>query len=527
MNTINQNNNLEINLNSIVKIMSYNVEIDWFSPFRNINEFSGVGTGFFIDDQGHILTCAHVIIDSIKTYISIPAIGKKKIPVDIISICPEYDIALLKLRNLDDINKHYHKYLQLINSTKFDDKVKQGDTVTAIGYPLSSEKLKYTGGMISGIDNIMIQTDTAINPGNSGGPLVNQNNQVIAINSAKIPSHLADNIGYAIPIYYFKLIEHEMKSGKKIINVPEWICLFQEIDKYIIEYYKNGQGCEQGYLVKDISKSSPLYTADVRNNNILCSFLLDNQYIANIDNFGEVSVPWSNESINIHNFIKRFKFGESIKIKFWKPKKLQYNDDFNFTPSTDETILSDEKINYNDEIIIKDIKFDNEDPYKIKYYYPIFQKIDYEIIGGIVFMDLTINHIDNWGESMKPYAKNVLESFKGMEKRMHNMLLVANILNGSYVNSTGILTPGDIIHKINGYNINSISELRDKFKKIIKLYIKFPNKEKFIRISTKSKNQIVLDITYITQENEFLFKQHKYHPTILHLFIKDAIQLIK
>jgi hypothetical protein len=90
-------NNLEKNLNSIVKIMSYNVEIDWFSPFRNINEYSGIGTGFFIDNQGHILTCAHVIIDSIRTFISIPALGKKKINVDIISVCPEYDIALLKV----------------------------------------------------------------------------------------------------------------------------------------------------------------------------------------------------------------------------------------------------------------------------------------------------------------------------------------------------------------------------------------------------------------------------------------------
>jgi hypothetical protein len=383
--------------------------------------------------------------------------------------------------------------------------------------------------MISGIDNIMIQTDTPINPGNSGGPLVNKYNQVVAINSAKVPSHLADNIGYAIPIYYFKLIESEMKSGKKIINVPEWICQFQQIDKYILEYYKNGKGCDQGIIVKDIYKQSPLYAIDIRNNNILCSFIInDNKQqpiISPIDNHGEINVPWSNESMNIYNFIKRFKFGESIKIQYWKPKKLQYNDEFDFTPSSDYQILSEEKNKYDDEIIMKEIKFKNENPYKIKYHYPIFEKVDYEIIGGIVFMDLTMNHLENWNQSMK-LSNNVLLSFNDISKRMNNVLLVANILNGSYVDSVGILKPGEIIHKINGYNINSVNDLREKFKKIMKLYVKYPNKERYIRISTKSKNQIVLDLANIIEENSFLSKQHKYDPTILHLFIKDVMKLV-
>ena len=49
-----------------------------------------------------------------------------------------------------------------------------------------------------------MQTDTAINPGNSGGPLFNQRGEVIGVTSRGVAAFFADNLGFAIPVYYVK-----------------------------------------------------------------------------------------------------------------------------------------------------------------------------------------------------------------------------------------------------------------------------------------------------------------------------------
>ena len=53
----------------VVKILAYIINFDWFSPYKIKGETEVNGSGFFIDLDGHILTCAHVIENSIKIYI--------------------------------------------------------------------------------------------------------------------------------------------------------------------------------------------------------------------------------------------------------------------------------------------------------------------------------------------------------------------------------------------------------------------------------------------------------------------------
>ena len=109
------------------------------------------------------------------------------------------DLALLKIK---DYQNEY--FLNLGNS----DEINQQDKVIAVGYPLSSDNLKFSSGIISGLHGILLQTDAPINEGNSGGPLVKLNietNQyyVLGVNSSKVKSSIADNIGYSVPINLF------------------------------------------------------------------------------------------------------------------------------------------------------------------------------------------------------------------------------------------------------------------------------------------------------------------------------------
>ena len=77
---------MAVKLSSLVRIVSDIVEFDWYKPYKKGRSYSSVGTGFFIDNNGYILTCAHVVENSIKISIVIPSIGKDKFDATVISI---------------------------------------------------------------------------------------------------------------------------------------------------------------------------------------------------------------------------------------------------------------------------------------------------------------------------------------------------------------------------------------------------------------------------------------------------------
>jgi len=99
------------------------------------------------------------------------------------------------------------------------DSIKAGDTVIAIGTPLSfSLRNSASKGIISGMnrgvssDYALIQTDAAINFGNSGGPLVNLSGQVVGINSSKFAGVGIEGIGFSIPANTVKYVLNQFEE---------------------------------------------------------------------------------------------------------------------------------------------------------------------------------------------------------------------------------------------------------------------------------------------------------------------------
>ena len=164
---------------------------------------SGTATGFVVNSNGYILTCAHVVKDTIKTTVTI---GRKTWDAVVLRIDDTNDLALLK------ISAKGLPTLPLANYSSID----VGQDVRAIGYPLSDilgENMMVTRGTVSGVSynngQKIMQIDAAVNPGNSGGPLVNEKGEVIGIVNAKILDSIATNVGFAVPIYYAKLLLQE------------------------------------------------------------------------------------------------------------------------------------------------------------------------------------------------------------------------------------------------------------------------------------------------------------------------------
>jgi S1-C subfamily serine protease len=476
-NNIDNNINNIGNLSSIVRIIAYNVDYDWYSPFKTSHDYESIGTGFFIDNEGTILTCSHVVEDAIKIVITIPSEGKKKLNAELISICPSCDLAIIKV-----INFNNKSFLKLGNS----DKVKQRDKVMAVGYPLGQDRLKYSGGIISGLQGTLFQTDAPINPGNSGGPLINIYNEVIGVNSQKIAANQADNIGYSIPIYNFIIMKDIMiNPDNKIIKKPSFITSFQNSDEYLLKYLEtpNNSICTNGYYVNKTFKNTTLHNAGISKGDIICSF---NNY--NVDNHGECTVDWNSEKVHIKDLLFRFNIGDDVKITFWSSKK-------NKIINTNITFL--------------------ENPFNIIRKFPSIQKQpDYEIIAGIVIMNLTVNHLLDMDQSNFPLKKHrELSKYVEPKNRINCKLIIANILSGSYVKTIENLCAGDTIKCINNHKINSLTQFR---KYIINNIITDKKNNKYITFETDSNNIIFLDIKKVIEEDKFLANRHKLDTTVTH-----------
>jgi S1-C subfamily serine protease len=154
------------------------------------------GTGFFINDEGLILTNRHVVKGA-KT-LMVMMNGKKQASAEIVMIDEEQDLALIKLKTVKDKTPFVH-----LAKT---DSPGDGAECTVMGFPLIDRlgaAIKITRGIVSsgmarqqGAD---IVTDAKVNPGNSGGPMLDRHGNVMGVVTMKSAnSTFEDSYGLAI-----------------------------------------------------------------------------------------------------------------------------------------------------------------------------------------------------------------------------------------------------------------------------------------------------------------------------------------
>lgn len=174
----------------------------------------GSGSGFVYDNNGHIVTNAHVlgVQEDIADKLELDGSEERRIEValydgtiaeaEIVGVDLDSDLAVLRVDVPSD-----RLHIAILGDSS---QLGVGQTVLAIGNPFSND-WTLTAGIVSALNRSIvglegfsiggvIQSDTAINPGNSGGPLLNTNAQVIGVNS-QINTESGSNtgIGFAIP----------------------------------------------------------------------------------------------------------------------------------------------------------------------------------------------------------------------------------------------------------------------------------------------------------------------------------------
>jgi Do/DeqQ family serine protease len=170
------------------------------------------GSGFIIDQEGHIVTNNHVVENAEKIVVRL--YDEQELEAEIVGTDPDTDLAVIKV----DTN------LRLEPLQWGPSKVKVGQYAIAVGSPRGLEgSFSYGHVTALGRENLrlpglrfqnLIQTDAAINLGNSGGPLCDINGNVIGINNAI--AYGATAIGFAIPVSTAKKVVPELITKGKV-----------------------------------------------------------------------------------------------------------------------------------------------------------------------------------------------------------------------------------------------------------------------------------------------------------------------
>lgn len=180
----------------------------------------GLGSGFFINADGYLITNFHVIQGETEISVEVFRHDDGQLERDIyrkvriVAINKFHDLALL---HIEDKNAPKFKYVSLGRS----DSLNVGDSVFAIGSPMGLERT-VTQGIISTKTRelegeLYLQTTAQINPGNSGGPLFNLAGEVVGVTNMKIT--FGEGLGFAIPVELVKsFLEHRDAFAYSVDN---------------------------------------------------------------------------------------------------------------------------------------------------------------------------------------------------------------------------------------------------------------------------------------------------------------------
>ncbi len=228
---------------------------------------ASLGSGFFIDKKGFVVTNNHVIAGASE--ITVVMDDGTSLKAELVGTDPETDIALLKI----DPKNHKISVATFGDS----DKARVGDWAIAIGNPFGLGST-VTAGIISargrdinaGRYDDFIQTDAPINKGNSGGPLFNSQGEVIGVNTLIYsPSGGSVGIGFSVPATVVKPIVAQLMDGGEVKR--GWLGVrIQTVTDEIAESLDMEK--TMGALVASVGEGSPAETAKIKPRDVIIRF---------------------------------------------------------------------------------------------------------------------------------------------------------------------------------------------------------------------------------------------------------------
>jgi S1-C subfamily serine protease len=262
----------------------------------------GQGSGFIIDANGTILTNAHVVNGADQVTVTLK--DGRRFEAEVKGADEVTDLAVVKIQG----QGNGFPASELGDS----DQVEVGDWAIAVGNPLGLDNT-VTLGIVSTLNRPsatagipekrldFIQTDAAINPGNSGGPLLNEQGEVIGINTAIRAN--AMGIGFAIPINKAKEITPQLARGEKVSHPYLGVQIATMTPTLAKQNNSDPNAVIQlpeinGVLVAGIVPNSPATTAGIRRGDVITE--IDGQAVSTAD--------------QLQSLVDRSKLGQPLRV---------------------------------------------------------------------------------------------------------------------------------------------------------------------------------------------------------------------
>lgn len=295
-------------VNIVSKSLAYNF---WMQAVPQ----TGQGTGFIIDEKGHILTNSHVIGSGQN--IEVTFMGDKKLQAIQVGQDPVSDLAVIKIQPFPGL-----AVAPLGNS----ENLTVGQRVIAIGDPFGFQHT-VTSGFISAlnrdliIDNRtmfgMIQTDAAINPGNSGGPLMNSRGEVIGVNTAIVSETRSfAGIGLALPINRAKKVAAQIIKMGRVVYPWSGIAAGTDLEPQLIRAL--GLPPLKGFLISVIAPGSPAFQSGLKAGSQYAGGYRGRPLLVGGDIILAVDDTPISGFEDFQNIIVQKNIGEQIKLKVWR-----------------------------------------------------------------------------------------------------------------------------------------------------------------------------------------------------------------
>ncbi len=290
----------------------YITTVDYVRDFwtRNVMRVPrGTGSGFFWDDQGHIVTNLHVIRGSREAQISLA--DQRSFRASFVGGSPEHDLAVLRI----DVPDAQPSPLPVGTSGD----LQVGQSVYAIGNPFGLD-YTLTTGIVSALDRSidndqggviehLIQTDAAINPGNSGGPLIDSAGRLIGINTAIFsPSGAYAGVGFAVPVDTINRVVPSLIAYGRYVRPSIGISASDDIGRRLL-----GSLDIDGVLVLRVQPGSPAQAVGIQPTNVTRGgSVILGDVIQAVDGVAVASFGELTDQLEQHEI------GDTVTIDLWR-----------------------------------------------------------------------------------------------------------------------------------------------------------------------------------------------------------------
>ncbi len=455
--------------NAVVQVSMQGTGFNWIDPYKSPEQREGFGSGFFIDTEGHLLTNYHVVAGAKSVFIMIPGVGRRLLAVSIVGVCPDLDVALLKLT--PESYKSVIDTCGPINALEFSDsdKLYSSQDVLALGFPLGFHTRKSTTGSIGGRDFLhgqsLVHITAPINPGSSGGPLLNKEGKVVGITSASIVD--AQNYNYIVPINDILIILKDLYKTP-LVRLPGLSVGANRTTEAHARSLKNP--LPAGAYVNNVLNHSMEEKAGIKVGDMIYKIIIDGAHYQ-LDEFGDVAVPWrKGEKISVEELLSRCRIGDPFAVIVYRAGERR-----ELSCIFEQSVLP----------TVREIYVEYEP-----------NEADYEIFGGIVVMQLRDNHVRLFEKA--PQLDNLRE-FRDCARpvnRSKPALVITRIMPGSQAHLTECLMTGFILDKVNGRKVSTLKELREA--------LILSTKNNAIALHVKDQYATVLDLSKVLRDEERL-----------------------